>query len=116
MHEYSLVHALLERVEAEARARNASGVHRITVRIGPLAGVERELFVRAYDACRSGTLCGDAELMIASDAVTWRCDACGAEIPPGRVLTCPTCEWPARLVGGDALLLERIELEVPDHV
>jgi hydrogenase nickel incorporation protein HypA/HybF len=116
MHEYSLIQALLQRVEAEARSRNASAVHRITVRIGPLAGVERELFTTAYDQCRPGTLCRDAELTITGDDVEWRCGACGARIPAGSVLTCPTCEWPARLVGGDALVLERIELEVPDHV
>jgi Zn finger protein HypA/HybF involved in hydrogenase expression len=36
MHEYGLVEALLGRVETEAHARNASAVHRLTVRIGPL--------------------------------------------------------------------------------
>ena len=116
MHEYSLVQALLERVEAEARSRNASAVHRITVRIGPLAGVERGLFATAFELCRPGTLCGDAELTIADDDIAWRCAACGGEIPAGSVLTCPACKLPARLVGGDALTLERIELEVPDHV
>ena len=40
MHEYSIVAALLERVNAEARAKEASRVHRLTVRIGELAGVD----------------------------------------------------------------------------
>ncbi len=116
MHEYSLVQALLQRVEEEARLREATAVHRVTVRIGPLAGVERELFATAFDVCRPGTLCGAAELVIAEDEVEWRCGACGAAIPAGSVLTCPSCDWPARLVGGDALTLERIELEVPQNV
>jgi hydrogenase nickel incorporation protein HypA/HybF len=116
MHEYSLVQALLRRVEEEARSRDATAVHRITVRIGPLAGVERDLFTTAYHLCRPGTLCADADLVIAGEAVTWHCDVCGAVIPAGNVLTCPTCALPARLAGGDALVLERIELEVPQHV
>jgi len=116
MHEYSLVQALLQRVEAEARSHHATAVHRITVRIGPLAGVDRQLFATAYDNCRPGTMCDGAELLIDGEAVTWRCDACGAVSPEGSVLVCPTCCLPARLAGGDALTLERLELEVPQHV
>jgi hydrogenase nickel incorporation protein HypA/HybF len=116
MHEYSLVQALLQRVEAEARSRDATAVHRITIRIGPLSGVDRQLFATAYDICRPGTVCAGAELWIDGEAVTWCCEACGAIIPEGSVLTCPTCNLPARLVGGDALTLERLELEVPQDV
>jgi hydrogenase nickel incorporation protein HypA/HybF len=116
MHEYSLVHALLERVEVEARSRGAIAVRRVGVRIGALSGVDRQLFATAYDLCRPGTACAAAELTIAGDAVSWRCDACGAVIPEGSVLTCPTCHLPARLTGGDALTLEHLELEVPHHV
>jgi hydrogenase nickel incorporation protein HypA/HybF len=116
MHEYSLVQALLNRIDAEARSHGASSVHRVVVRIGPLAGVERGLFATAFDLCREGTLCGGAELVIAGEEVTWRCEACGAGIPQGSALTCPSCGWPARLAGGDALVLERVELEVPDRV
>lgn len=57
MHEYSLAQALVERVEREALARGATAVYRVTVRIGPLAGVEPELLVTAYGQLRVGTLC-----------------------------------------------------------
>jgi hydrogenase nickel incorporation protein HypA/HybF len=116
MHEYSLVQALLNRVDAEARAHHATAVHRVTVRIGPLAGVERELFATAYEHCRPGTLCRDAELVIQDQAAQWQCEVCGAPIAAGDVLVCAACGMPASLAGGDELLLERIELEVPDHV
>jgi hydrogenase nickel incorporation protein HypA/HybF len=116
MHEYSLVEALLQQVEAEARSRNATAVRRIRVRIGPLAGVERRLFASAFDTCRGGTLCSGADLELADDPVAWCCEVCGARIPEGRALNCPACEWPARLTGGDALVLERVELEVLDDV
>jgi hydrogenase nickel incorporation protein HypA/HybF len=86
------------------------------VRIGPLAGVERTLFASAYEVCRVGTICQDAELVIADEDVVWSCAACGEPIAAGQELSCCTCGLPARLVGGDALVLERIELEVPDDV
>jgi hydrogenase nickel incorporation protein HypA/HybF len=75
MHEYSLAQALVERVEREARAREASAVHRVTVRIGPLSGVEPDLLVTAYGHLRMGTLCAGAELALAGEDVVWRCEA-----------------------------------------
>ena len=116
MHEYSLVQALLQRVDEEARSRHATAVHRVVVRIGPLAGVEPTLFTNAYVVCRPGTLCQSAELTITGEQIAWRCEGCGAAIPAGGVLLCPACGLPARLAGGDALILERIELEVPEDV
>jgi hydrogenase nickel incorporation protein HypA/HybF len=116
MHEYALVQALLERVEREAVAYDAAAVHRLTVRIGPLAGVDRDLFAEAYRHCRPGTRCAAAELVLATEDVVWRCGACGSSIPAGEALVCGACGFPARLAGGDALVLERIELEVPSHV
>lgn len=116
MHEFSLVQALLDRVESEARSRHASAVHRVTVRIGALAGVERELFSKAFELARPGTLCGAAELVVSGDDARWTCEVCGASVAAGRALVCPECGWPARLASGDALVLERIDLEVPDHV
>jgi len=116
MHEYSLAQALVARVEREARARGATAVHRLTVRIGPLSGVEPDLLVTAYGHLRVGTLCAGAELALAGEDVVWRCEACGVVLAPGQALCCPDCGLPARLAGGDALVLEHIEMEVPAHV
>jgi hydrogenase nickel incorporation protein HypA/HybF len=112
MHEYSLVQAMMRRVEEEARAHNATGVHRVEVRIGQLSGVEAALFASAYEVLRPGTLCANAELVIAREASEWRCGACGAMVPVDAELVCPDCGWPACLIRGDDLTLERIELEV----
>jgi len=113
MHEYSLVQSMVQRVEEEARARHATGVHRVRVRIGHSSGVEADLFASAYDILRAGTLCADAELVIARESTEWRCGACGTAVPAGAELICPNCGFPARLARGDDLVLERIELEVP---
>jgi len=39
---------------------------------------------------------------------------CDQLIARGAVLQCSTCARPARLVDGGEIILERIELEVPD--
>ena len=44
----------------------------------------------------------------------WRCPGCGEGLARGARLHCPTCDRPARLAAGDEIVLERIELEVPD--
>jgi len=112
MHEYSLVQAMLERVAHEAAAHQAVAVHRVHVRIGALAGVEEGLFATAYDVLRPGTLCAAAELVILREASVWCCPVCTEAVPADGVLACPACGWPARLASGDALVLERVDLEV----
>ena len=112
MHEYSLAQALLARVEREAQARGASAVRRLSVRIGELAGVERELLETAYRTCRIGTLCEAAELVVKPVSVRWACSTCAQPMASGDVLTCPACGSAARLLEGDEILLERIEMEV----
>lgn len=113
MHEYSIVQALLSRVEAEARARNASAVHRLSVRIGELSGVEPELLASAYEFFRERTLCDRAEMVIERVPARWVCSVCGEGLARGAVLTCLACGAPARLEQGDEIVLERIEMEVP---
>ncbi len=114
MHEYSLVESLVARVEQEARARGALAVHRLSVRVGELSGVDPELFRTAYETFREGTICARADLTLRPVAASWSCPACRAPIPKGAPLRCARCREPARLDdGGDALTLDGIEMEVP---
>jgi hydrogenase nickel incorporation protein HypA/HybF len=114
LHEYSLVQSLVTRVESLARARKATAVHRLVVSVGELAGLDPELFQTAYDTFRAGTICEHAAMDLRRVPARWACPACGREIPKGEVLTCPDCGLPARLsAGGDDILLETIEMEVP---
>jgi hydrogenase nickel incorporation protein HypA/HybF len=114
MHEYSLVEALITRVEQEARRRGALKVHGLSVRVGELAGVDAGLLQTAYDTFRAGTLCAETPLTLRQVAASWSCPACRAAIPRGAPLRCDPCGSPARLDdGGDALILDGIDLEVP---
>jgi hydrogenase nickel incorporation protein HypA/HybF len=114
MHEYSLVEALVRRVEEEARRRRALAVHALSVRVGELSGVDPELLQTAYDTFRAGTGCDGVPLRLTRVPATWSCPRCRAPIPRGEVLRCGACDVPAQLdPGSDALTLDAIEMEVP---
>ena len=113
MHEYSVGQALLERIEAEARARGAVAVHRVRLTIGDQSGIEPELLASAFDILRERTICATAILDIDRTPAVWACSGCGAAIEPGGALRCPRCAAPARLVSGDEIVLAQLELEVP---
>ena len=113
MHEYSIVQALMERVNAEARARGATAVHRLSVRIGELSGVEVGLLTTAYRMFRERTICEGADLEVQTVAARWECPECRRAIGRGDLLSCPACAVPARLAEGDEIMLDRIEMEVP---
>lgn len=112
MHEYSIVQALLDRVDEEVRGRGATRVHSVRVRIGELAGVEIELLRTAYDTIRHGTACAGAPLEIAVADARWMCPSCGRVFGRGAALQCAACGAPARLASGDEIMLDRIEMEV----
>ena len=114
MHEYSLVLSLLHRVGAEAHAQRAVSVRRVSVRVGDLGGVNVDLLRAAYRLARVGTVCAGAPLDVAAVPARWACEACGRTVPGDGPRRCQACGAPARLIAGDDLVLERIELEVPD--
>ena len=111
MHELSIVQALLDRVESEARSHEATLIYRVRVRIGELAGVEPELLHSAFEFAKECTLCAGAKLEVVRSAAVWECPECGTPIPHGSVLRCRNCDGPARLASGDEILLEQIEME-----
>jgi hydrogenase nickel incorporation protein HypA/HybF len=113
MHEYSIVQSLVGRVEAEVKARGAICVHRLSIRIGELSGVDPELLMTAYETFRERTVCERAELDLTIVAARWACERCGRRIEPGSMLRCAVCDRPARLAEGDEIMLDRIEMEVP---
>jgi len=114
VHEYSIVSALLDRVEEEARRHAHAEILGIRVRVGELAGVDADLLRTAWSVFREGTMCARAEIELAAEAARWVCSRCGGAIEAGAALRCPRCAVPARLASGDALVLERIEMEVGD--
>jgi 2-(1,2-epoxy-1,2-dihydrophenyl)acetyl-CoA isomerase len=114
MHEYSIVAALIERVEREVQSRPGAEVRRLHVRIGELAGVDIELLRTAYETFRDSTICDRAELAIAPVPAVWRCRRCDRALVAGAILRCPGCGRAAQLAAGDEIILDRVEMEVRD--
>lgn len=115
MHELSVCQALLEQVGEIAAEHDCSHVSTLTVRIGPLSGVEPHLLRRAFALASAGGVAADAELIIEPDPVRIRCPDCDREheTEPNR-MRCPDCgHTRVRLLGGDALILASLALEKP---
>jgi hydrogenase nickel incorporation protein HypA/HybF len=115
MHEYSIVVALLQQVTEQARRRGARHVTRVRVRLGELAGVDPDLLDTAFGTfCHTDALYAATKLEIASVPRVWACSGCGLPFEDGARLWCPACDLPARLVSGDEILLDQIEMEIDD--
>ena len=115
MHELSIAQALLDQVEAIAAERAASRIPAITIRVGPLSGVEPELLRRAFEVARlRNPVTADSLLTIETVGIRIRCGDCGND-GPGQInhLACRQCgSRCTRLLQGDELLLMQVECEL----
>lgn len=78
MHELSVVAALIELCEENARANGAAKISEIHAKMGVLSGIDRAQFERCFEAFRQGTMCENAALFIESENLRGRCE-CGFE-------------------------------------
>ncbi|NCS66424.1 MAG: hydrogenase maturation nickel metallochaperone HypA [Hydrogenophilales bacterium CG03_land_8_20_14_0_80_62_28] len=118
MHELSVAQALVEQVEDLASQHGATGVYLIRVRIGPLAGIEPELLAVAFPLAAAGTRAEQARLDLVMAPVRVRCQTCSAEgeAQPNN-LVCGACgDWRTRIVSGDEMILETVELDIPEPI
>jgi hydrogenase nickel incorporation protein HypA/HybF len=116
MHELSVCLALTRKVAAIAEEHGASRIERIRLRIGPLSGIETALLEHAFPLAAAGTPADGARLEIVSAPVVVACTVCGEETPcaPNRLL-CGACgDFRTRIVTGDEMLLESLDLDLPD--
>jgi hydrogenase nickel incorporation protein HypA/HybF len=86
----------------------------VSVRIGELSGVDPDLLAHAYETRRPGSICAEALLEIRRVPAVWSCPDCGRRIADGARLRCDGCASAATLAQGDEIVLDRIEMEVPD--
>lgn len=117
MHELSICQALLEQVERIARAQHARRVLSVTVRVGPLAGVEPQLLASAYPLAVTGSLASGSELIVQRVPLRVRCLECGAESDASATrLFCGVCGLErVEMVSGDELLLASLDLEKQEN-
>ena len=111
MHELSVCQNLVMQVERIAREQNAR-VSSITIKIGPLSGVEAALVEQAYPLAVAGTCLSAARLIIDSLPVRVHCRICKQDTvaAPNRMLCAHCGDWRTELLSGDELLLSSVEL------
>jgi hydrogenase nickel incorporation protein HypA/HybF len=112
MHELSVCLSLLQQLETIARHHNAASVDQVFLKVGPLSGVEPDLLRKAYPLAVAGTVAEAAELFIESGDIVVACTQCGSETAaqPNRLL-CASCgDFRTRVIRGDEMILERVEL------
>lgn len=116
MHELSICRGLLEQLGDIARHYRQPTIRRITLRIGPLAGVEPALLQQAFAVAKRESIAAGAELHIEEAPLCVYCPDCQS-IQPTRLpqLSCPVCGSEAtRLHSGDELLL--VSVSFPEEI
>jgi hydrogenase nickel incorporation protein HypA/HybF len=118
MHELSVCLALMRTVTKIAREHGADRVERIRLLVGPLSGIETPLLEHAFPLAAAGTPAEGARLEVRAAPVVVTCTVCGAETEcaPNRLL-CGGCgDFRTRVVSGEEMLLESVDLDLPDPV
>ena len=116
MHELSIIAGLFEILEEKAREQGALRITAVTLRVGRLSGVVPELLVSAFDSYKKGTLAEEAGLEVKTAPFDFRCRACGGgDVRDYPAVACAACgSSDLELLGGMDIIVERIEVEVPD--
>jgi hydrogenase nickel incorporation protein HypA/HybF len=118
MHELSVCLALTRTVSGIASANGATRVERIRLLVGPLSGIETPLLEHAFPLAAAGTPAEGALLEVRAAPVVVACTICGAETEcaPNRLL-CGSCgDFRTRVVSGEEMLLESVDLDLPESV
>ena len=112
MHEFAVCQDMLHQIESIAAEQQAAAVDVVTVRIGPLSGIEAHLLTQAFPLAAAGTIAEKAELIVEALPIKVKCQSCGAETEakPNR-LVCGQCgDYHTQLLSGDEMLLASLEL------
>lgn len=115
MHEISLVQGLFEQLAELAKQNNMTKVVTVTMEIGPLSGVVEDSFRFGFEIlAKEEALLQDAELILHSTSVTYRCTGCNTahEGCTERPACCRQCGESFLIAeGGDELILQKVEME-----
>ena len=112
MHEVSLMQRVVEIAEEAARQNEATQIHRLGLRIGPLLGVVPEALEFAFDVVTRGTMAEAAKLEVQYLPLRADCLSCKQAFePPGFDLTCPHCgSLQTQVEGGREMELTTLEV------
>ncbi len=99
--------------DARARDLNSASIQLIKVRIGEFTTIAREALDFAFDIARRGTLAERAHLEIEMVSMLVECVVCHGVNHPEKTLCliCAQCGFPLKVVSGEELQVEYIEIE-----
>jgi hydrogenase nickel incorporation protein HypA/HybF len=135
MHEWALAESVIEAASAALGGRDPSTLRTVTVRIGELQAIDREIFQFALSVLRGEKSFAAAEFVLETETATFRCLSCDTEWSwsgmPGlessereaihflpeaahAFITCPTCRSPDfRVEKGRGVSIAGITLDGP---
>jgi hydrogenase nickel insertion protein HypA len=113
MHEYSIVQALLNQCEENAKAHNAKRVLKVVTKIGVLSGVEPHLLEMAFETFKEGTLCSEATFEMNIQNIKLHCQKCRDDFEIDELkMVCPKCgTLETTIVDGEEMYLMSLEME-----
>jgi hydrogenase nickel incorporation protein HypA/HybF len=112
MHEYSIVQALLNQCEENAKKHNATQIKKVVLKIGVLSGVEPHLLEIAFETFKEGTICHDAILEMNIQDIIIYCKDCKQESKVDDfALACPKCKSiNVSVIDGEDMYLMSLEM------
>ncbi|ABB24318.1 hydrogenase maturation nickel metallochaperone HypA [Pelodictyon luteolum] len=113
MHEMSIAMSIVDAVDAKARAEGAVRISLIELKIGKLAGILPEALRFCFSAAATGSLAGQAQLVIDEPDGRGRCSDCGHEFSVDFYYArCPECgSLRIVIVSGEEFLIQSIIID-----
>jgi len=113
MHEYSIVHSLLEQVETLAAGHGKEKVTEVVVKIGVMSGVEPHLLETAFETFKEKSICDGAAFIMNIQPLTVLCQECGKQSELEEIhYRCPHCEsLKVEVIDGEEMFLMRLEMQ-----
>jgi hydrogenase nickel incorporation protein HypA/HybF len=113
MHEYSIIEALLDQCEKEAKKAGTNKILNITVKVGKLSGIEPALLQSAFEFFSEDSFSKGAKLNLLKQNVEIECKKCGYKGDLHQLdFICPKCESESiSVIDGEDLILMSLEME-----
>jgi hydrogenase nickel incorporation protein HypA/HybF len=113
MHELSIAVSLVERIIEESESRGGLRVEAVHLRVGVLAGVDKDALAFSYEIACEGTFLAGSKLLVDTIPLRIYCEACAAESAPISIqqIACPRCLAPSQtIVSGRELEVFALEV------
>ncbi len=113
MHEMSIALSIVEAVVAHAQKEGAVRISEIELLVGKLAGIEADSLKFCFSAAASGTLAGEARLVLEEPEGVGECGECGVRFPVNFYYAeCPECRsLRITIVSGEEFLIQSITID-----